>query len=84
MIENGCNADPGGVIIKQNGADENSQWKFQMFKWQNVAQHEQYIYLHCKAWICTDCTKPEPNHACLGDITVFKERYESQFLVLCF
>ena len=74
MIEDGCTADPGGVIIKQNGAAEIAHWKFQMFKWKNVAQHEQFIYLHCRAWICTDCTKPDPNHACLGDITTFRRR----------
>ena len=63
-----------GVMIRQNGASANAHWKFQMFKWKNVAQHEQFIYLHCRAWICTDCIKPESNHACLGDITAFRKR----------
>jgi len=57
----------------------NSDLQFQMFKWKNVAQHEQFIYLHCRAWICTDCTKPETNHACLGDITTFRRRRSTRY-----
>ncbi|CAG5109530.1 Oidioi.mRNA.OKI2018_I69.chr2.g4052.t1.cds [Oikopleura dioica] len=74
MIENGCSADPLGVIIRQNSAGAYASWKFQMYKWTTVAQHEQFIYIHCRAWICTDCQKPEANHACLGDITKFRRR----------
>ncbi|CBY30548.1 unnamed protein product [Oikopleura dioica] len=74
MIKNGCSADPLGVIIRKNSAGEYASWKFQMYKWVEVAQHEQFIYIHCRAWICTDCKKPEANHACLGDITKFRRR----------
>ena len=37
--------------MRRNGYGPSSEWKFQMFKWKNVAQHEQFIYLHCQGMI---------------------------------
>ena len=37
--------------MRRNGFGPSSEWKFQMFKWKNVAQHEQFIYLHCQGMI---------------------------------
>ena len=81
MIENGCSADPLGVIIRKNSAGEYASWKFQMYKWVEVAQHEQFIYIHCRAWICTDCKKPEANHACLGKCRENNEQNKENKLV---
>ena len=73
FIDNGCVSD-SSVIIRKNGNGPRAEFLFQMYKWKAVAQHEQFIYLHCKAWVCASCQKPELTHSCYGDITEFRRR----------
>ena len=73
FIESGCVSD-NSVIIRKNGNGPRAEFLFQMYKWKAVAQHEQFIYLHCRAWVCAGCQRPELTHSCYGDITAFKKK----------